>query len=201
MMEITQGEHLFAIYTGLSMYPTLSAPDVMEITSYPSNNKSVVIGDVIFFSVPGKHQTVVHRVVGIEPEGFRTRGDNNSKDDPQLVEQAQIYGQVVRAWRGTRCRPIMSGRMGFLFAVWVRRCQHLLLAITKVIRISYDKTGFRLLTQRLPVKQLKVQVVVYQSQGKNISQLHWRHYRIGFYDQHLQRWAIRKPFGWLVDLS
>jgi len=89
--------------------PTLFEADLLEI----EQSSRIRVGDVILFV--SKENLVVHRIVGIAPEGISTRGDNNNDDDPGLVAPEEIVGIVVSAWRGQLRRRIYGGRIGQIY--------------------------------------------------------------------------------------
>lgn len=89
------------------VYPSVIVTGSMEPTVYPGDviliNKikdieEVQIGDVIQFE--RDHILISHRVIEIITKdgvtSYRTRGDNNSVEDSQLVSPEQIRGEIVR---------------------------------------------------------------------------------------------------------
>jgi hypothetical protein len=77
--------------SGQSMLPSIAAPMVLQIG--PATKPR--IGDVIVFH--NGEVNVAHRVIGIDPGGFRTSGDNQ----PEVVESIwadQVVGQVIAIW-------------------------------------------------------------------------------------------------------
>ncbi|MBI2579447.1 MAG: signal peptidase I [Candidatus Aenigmarchaeota archaeon] len=53
-------------------------------------------GDIVIYSKPGTGYTIVHRVVGINDDGYILKGDNNAAPDP-LVRRSQVLGKMVFA--------------------------------------------------------------------------------------------------------
>lgn len=53
-----------------------------------------VAGDVVAYRLRQDGRVVVHRIVGSEAGGFRTRGDANARPDPLLVTEADLLGRV-----------------------------------------------------------------------------------------------------------
>lgn len=51
-------------------------------------------GNVITFRLEGG-ALATHRIVGVEPEGFRTRGDANDAEDGGLVKRSDVVGTPV----------------------------------------------------------------------------------------------------------
>ncbi len=98
---------------GPSMYPTLQPGDGIELYTY-KNPTEIRVGDVIVYPHPKGTVDVVHRIIGINPEGVLTRGDNNNKIDPYTIKFKDIIGKVIAARRRTRLISIRGGRTGFL---------------------------------------------------------------------------------------
>jgi signal peptidase len=82
--------------SGESMEPTLSNHDLV-VARHHDNYE---IGDVIVYRVPGDGlaagEMVVHRIVGGDAvNGYLTRGDNRTSNDPWLPTAADVLGEVV----------------------------------------------------------------------------------------------------------
>ena len=77
------------VLTG-SMSGTIE-PDDLIVTK---QQLSYAVGDVITFQSGAA--TVTHRIVALEPGGYRTRGDANNTDDPgAAVTEGDVIGRVV----------------------------------------------------------------------------------------------------------
>ena len=82
--------------SGESMEPTLSNHDLVVARHHDRYE----LGDVIVYRVPGDSlaagEMVVHRIVGGDAvNGFVTRGDNRTSNDPWLPTSADVLGEVV----------------------------------------------------------------------------------------------------------
>ena len=82
--------------SGESMEPTLSSRDLVVARHYDRYD----VGDVIVYRVPGDGlaagEMVVHRIVGGDGvNGYLTRGDNRTSNDPWLPTAADVLGEVV----------------------------------------------------------------------------------------------------------
>jgi signal peptidase len=81
-----------AVIVGGSMEPALSAGDVVVYRRGPA----IAQGELIAFSSRSWPRTVVHRAVGILPDGsIRTRGDANPIDDLTPVPREAVRGRVI----------------------------------------------------------------------------------------------------------
>jgi len=69
-------------------------------------------GDVVVYndSRPAHHRVnMVHRVIGIKPQGLICQGDNNRLPDPEPLPEERLIGRVTRFERGGRIRKIRGG--------------------------------------------------------------------------------------------
>jgi len=73
------------------MNPTLKAPDLLQVVPY--QGKEIHRGDVIVFRPPGSKGMVVHRVISVDAQGVRTRGDKNSELDLWILV-------LIASWDG-----------------------------------------------------------------------------------------------------
>ncbi len=66
---------------GTSMLPTLEGGDLVVIQNVPLDQ--IHVGDIVIYGPPcsALGESVVHRVVGITPQGLITKGDNNQETD------------------------------------------------------------------------------------------------------------------------
>jgi len=117
------------------MNPTCREPDLLEIIPY--GDRPVKRGDIICFRPPGSSHSVVHRVIRITSGGIRTRGDNNTENDPYLAHPSDINGKVVSAWRGRNSRRIAGGWRGSFIQYGVRLRRFIRKMIAKVLERLY----------------------------------------------------------------
>lgn len=74
----------FQTVTSGSMRPTFSPGDVAVTQAVPVG--SLKVGDVIVFVPPGGGtEAVIHRIVSLDQNVVKTRGDANSVDDPWRI--------------------------------------------------------------------------------------------------------------------
>jgi signal peptidase len=77
---------------GGSMAPTVQRGDLL--VTAPA--RTVLPGQIVLFSQPGHPGTdVAHRVVRVDDDLIRTRGDANATEDSTPVTLRQLRGQVV----------------------------------------------------------------------------------------------------------
>jgi signal peptidase I len=92
---LTGGPSRLVVVAGTSMEPTLSAGDVVVVWPRRSYRR----GDVVVYPVPrpdgGRAPLVIHRVVGGDAGGYRTRGDNKAAVDPWRPAAGELVGAQV----------------------------------------------------------------------------------------------------------
>ncbi|MCG6536914.1 MAG: SynChlorMet cassette protein ScmC, partial [Syntrophales bacterium LBB04] len=191
------GAMFYAAYVGPSMNPTLREPEMMEVLPY--DQRPIRVGDVAFFLPPEADQPVVHRIVGIAPEGISTLGDNNSQNDAYLLQPENIQGRVVAAWRGQKRRKIAGGPRGRLISGWLRWRRALDRSLSPLLHPLYQtmtRSGW--IARVLPAR-FRPRVVVFRFQGQDRLQLLLGRRIIGRYDHRRHQWQIQRAFQLLVD--
>lgn len=101
-LYLLAAEHLFGVRTPTlfgyrsavvltgSMSGTIE-PDDLIVTK---RQQTYAVGDIITFR--SGDATVTHRITAIEPEGYRTKGDANTVDDPgDAIPEQQVIGKVI----------------------------------------------------------------------------------------------------------
>lgn len=195
--ESAPGNVFFAAYVGPSMNPTLRESEIMEIVPY--GNSPLRVGDVVFFLPPGTEQPVVHRVVRVTRAGISTLGDNNTREDPYLLQPKNIKGQVKAAWRGQKRREIAGGLQGRLIGRWLRWRRIPDRVISHLLRPFYHDLSRRGNIARLLPRRFRPRVVVFQVKGQDHFRLLLGQRVIGRYNERNHHWQIQRPFRLFVD--
>lgn len=90
------GFRQYMVDTG-SMEPQYSVGDLIIIKETPK--EKIQVGDVINYTSANGIDTITHRVVEIlEKDGeiyYKTKGDNNNEEDPDLVNFNKVKGVLV----------------------------------------------------------------------------------------------------------
>jgi len=187
------------VHIGPSMNPTLRDLDLLEIVPY--FNRDAKNGEVIFFVPPQGSQAVVHRIVKVTPRGVRTRGDNNTNQDPWLLPFADIGGQVVASWRGQK-RHKVRGRKSALLTTWtISSIWFLKGAASHMVRPIYRSLARSGIISRLLPPRFRPRVVLYQANGHQRVRLLLGRHVVGQYDDHRCQWHVKPPLRPLVDSS
>jgi signal peptidase len=187
----------FAAYVGPSMNPTLREPAMMEIVPY--DNTPVRVGDVVLFSPPRSNRPVVHRIARVTPAGLSTLGDNNTREDPCLLQPTDIQGRVVAVWRGQKRRIVAGGLRGRLAVRRLRWLRPPGRGVSRVLHPLYHALSHRGRIARLLPAPARPRVVVFHGEDQDQVRVVWGQLVIGRYDTQNHRWQIRRPFRVFVD--
>ncbi|UCG42940.1 MAG: SynChlorMet cassette protein ScmC [candidate division WOR-3 bacterium] len=202
--SLMAGDSQRMVYTGTSMDPSLREPDLLEVKPYSAER--VRPGDVVCFKPPGTDRTIVHRVVGVGPDGIRTRGDNKiATDDPWVLRQGDIIGRVVAAQREGRRRAVHGGWKGRR-SLLVRRGTLLGRGIRRLVgslpHALYDFVAGLGPFDRLLPSNLRPRLVrfrCYAARRQMSLKLLMGRQTIGRYVGRCDEWRIRRPFRLFVD--
>ncbi len=187
----------FAAYVGSSMNPTLREPEIMEIMPY--DTRPMRVGDVVFFLPAQGDRPVVHRIIRVTPSGISTLGDNNTMEDPLLLQPKSIKGRVVAAWRGQNRRKIAGGLQGRLTSRWFRWRRTLECGLSPLLHPLYQGLSHWGWVARVLPAPFRPRIVVFHIRGRDQFQLLLGRRIIGRYDDLRQQWQIQRPFQLFVD--
>ena len=179
------------------MNSTLKAGDGLCVIPY--GDSSISVGDVVVFLHPDKKYNIVHRVVAVDPQGLRTRGDNNNGLDPWVLSPEEIIGRVVSAGRDTKIRTIHGGTRGRTLAPVLWAIKNINMTVSKILHPAYHwlarSGGFLKLVPLLP----KMRTLSFNRPEGNELQLFMGSYMIGRYLPGNDQWRIILPFRLFVD--
>ena len=185
------------IYKGQSMQGTFSFGDRLIIEHV--HLASVRPGDVVVCRVLN-HQSnrdmLVHRVMGVGPNGLVMRGDNNSCDDQTLVTQDNLVGKVSHVERGGKRSLVRGNCSGLMVARVFHGWSFLRHTMWKLIRLTGRRSYCRLresgLIQRLwKPSILKIQLMM--TNGPVIKYV-CRNRTVGFLWPENDSVTYRKPY-------
>lgn len=184
-------------YMGPSMNPTLKAGDILCVIQQGDNPARV--GDVVVFRHPVKKHKIVHRVVVVDPQGLKTRGDSNMKIDPWLLKTEDIIGRVVSVRRKMKSKTVHGGVWGRMSASVLWALKNTNRTVSKTLHPAYHWLAisgiFRKIVPFLPKMRL---LCFYRPEGKEV-QLLMGNYMIGRNLPGNDRWRIMRPFRLFVD--
>jgi hypothetical protein len=179
------------------MNPILKSGDRLDII--PHYGKEIRRGDVIVFTPPGADYKIIHRVVSVDWDGIRTRGDNCNRIDPWVLSTDQIVGRVISVHRRSRRRRIFGGFWGRVFAGTVRALIALDLGASFLLRPVYDRLARSGILRCWVQTWTKPRVIGFSRSGETELQLLMGRWVIGRRLPGMAQWYIRRPFRLFVD--
>ena len=127
--------------TGNSMEPVISEKDVVVVL--PSDYAQLEKGDIIAYKheVEGKEFLFTHRIVDINDDGFRTKGDALDEIDPYIVKPTEIVGvfKFKIPYLGTFIR-FANTTPGFVLLIIIPAALIIATEIKNIVRIWYSKS-------------------------------------------------------------
>ena len=184
-------------YIGPSMNPTLKAGDGLSVMPYGSSR--IQIGDVIVFHEPEGKNNIAHRVVAVDSQGVRSKGDNNINIDPWVLLPGDIIGRVVSAQRKSKSLTIRGGAWGRLFAPLLWIIKQVNLSVSRILHPAYHMLAgsgiFIKFNSFLP----KTRVLSFHKPGGTEYLLLMGKHVIGRRLSGKDYWQIARPFRLFVD--
>ena len=184
-------------YIGPSMNPIFKAGDRLKIIS--NIHAKIRAGDVVVFISPDDGSKVVHRVVSVNSDGIRTRGDNCNHEDDWVLRREHILGQVVAAQRGKRRRRVFGGRIGQLFGLAIRAIHAIEASVSSGFRPTYDRLAMAGVFRRWLPTKMRTRVLSFDRAAGTELQLVMGRRVIGRWLPGRTGWSIRRPFRLFVD--
>jgi signal peptidase I len=83
------------LYISQSMEPTINKFDLVFYGKI--NFEDLKVGDIILFKAPDRPNLMCHRIISIENEVLRTKGDNNLSPDPEIWKTGpdDVIGKIA----------------------------------------------------------------------------------------------------------
>jgi len=181
-------------YNGPSMQPILKPGDRLHIS--PCSETDLRIGDVVVFQI-GDAQKIVHRVVEKHITGVRTRGDNNSNIDPDILEISDIEGRVISIKRQDRIIKIQGGLKGRITGFLLRIKTRIDAEVSKRLHSFYHRISKSGILTRL----LFIRIISFNRDNGVETQLLWRGKVIGRCLAGDNEWKIKRPYKLFVDVE
>lgn len=182
---------------GDSMRPLFRPGD--RIVFSPCHLGYIRRGDVIVFDAPGETSRIVHRVIAVEPDRFRTRGDANPGEDPWRLGRENLIGHVTAFDRNGRLHPVAGGWRGRLRALVIRTIRNVDRQSSTVIHPIYRSLSrSRLLDRFLPDSLVPRVITIRRNTGKEMQLLMGQRV-IGRCLAGEKEWKIRRPYRIFVD--
>ena len=182
---------------GSSMHPTLKPTDILEVIPY--KKQKIQCGDVIVFSHPENNHKIVHRVVSVDLNGVRTRGDNSKEADFWCLNPMDIYGYVINYQRKNKLRRILGGTAGPLLAKAVRATKLIYCFISVLLKPLYHRLALKGINSERLHAFLKIRVISFCRPAGKESHLLMGRRVIGRRPPGKIQWQIKFPFRLFID--
>lgn len=192
-------ERLTFNYSGTSMSPMFRSGDWLWVQPYES--RKISVGDVIVFRPTGESRITTHRVVAVNNNGVKTRGDNSRMEDPYSLQLHEIIGYVATIRRGTRSIRIRHGRLGLFFARFRRVIRQINLVVSGFFHPLYRYVADSRVLSRMFSRWLCPQIVCFTKPDGIESQLFIGGHFVGRRPPGSEKWQIRRPFRLFIDPS
>ncbi len=118
-----------------SMEPTLSTGDMVVCKA----QESYKVNDIIIYYNEQEGAFIVHRIIGTCDNGFITKGDFNSAQDPQPVKLENIQGKVIHDI--PHVKTVRDIAIGALLVLLVEHGVKLIVIICKAKSKKGEKTA------------------------------------------------------------
>ena len=184
-------------YIGHSMHPLFKAGDRLQIVSY--EQRKIREGDVVVFISPEDGSKVVHRVISVNSDGIRTRGDNCNHEDDWCLSREHILGQVVFAQRGSKQFRVLGGPLGTSYAMAIRAGNNIDSILSSLLRPFYQRLARRAALNRWLPSRMRPRVISFKREAGTELQLVMGRRVIGRWSEGKSGWNIRRPFRLFVD--
>lgn len=132
---------------GIRPYVVMSGSMAPSITkwsiAYVDQNivpERITEGDILAYKLGG--ETVTHRVVGITPEGFETKGDANEKADLGVIPRNSVLGREIFSipYLGYLIYHLRSA-VGLILAAVIIACYMVIAVLSDKEKIDDKKKG------------------------------------------------------------
>ena len=99
------GDTHYIMLVGNSMKGTIDSGTFVIVKP----DQQYILGDIIAF-VNEDNKNVIHRIIEQTDEGFITKGDNNTRKDPDVIPLENIIGRSVFVQLRSRTASILRRR-------------------------------------------------------------------------------------------
>jgi signal peptidase I len=185
------------VYHGPSMNPLFKDLDIAYYIPY--NEQQMRTGDIVVFQIPGGQKKVIHRIISVDPEGIRTRGDNNPKIDSWILSPDNIIGRVTHIMRGKKMHSISSRLPARLL-----RYRAAALLWTKSLMIFLTRPPYRWISRKRILSRFlftlfRPHFLAFEKPSGTEYQLLFGKKVIGRLPPSEEKWHIQPPFRLFVD--
>jgi len=179
------------------MFPTLKAGDALRVVSY--KDRDIRVGDVVVFNSPYGRTPIVHRVVSVNNEGVRTKGDNKLAIDDFILQPSKIIGRVFSIKRGRKSVTIFGGISGRIYAMVIGTGKFFDTALCIALRPTYRRFAQTGTFRKMFSRYIRTRISCFKCGDDMEMQLHLGRRIIARRFPGTGRWHIQRPFRLFVD--
>jgi signal peptidase I len=191
-------ESKYSTSVGPSMYPTIRSGDGLRVDK-EFNFDQLKIGDVIVFKNAEKDFNIVHRILRKIETGYITRGDNNTKYDPNTITVELFIGKVYAFKRKNKIVKVYGGFSGYIFHKLMIVRMHIYPPVKKILKYIYKKTVALGLFYWVNGTIIKPELIFIEKNGIKQPNLIWKGKIIAFKSLKTDKWIIRFPYRFFIE--
>jgi signal peptidase I len=184
-------------YSGSSMAGTFREGDRINIEK--SRNSEIKIGDVAIFISPvemEKETHCVHRVVFLTGKGFVTRGDNNPKNDEELMTEKNLIGRVTHYERNGKTYKVWTGKLGMMRARVLHSRLHVIRTAKFFLRKPYRKLKKTGILAKL--WRPEIEMIYFETQDGPLIKCIHKGRTVASCWTKTNRWWFRRPYDFVI---
>jgi signal peptidase I len=186
-------------YNGPSMNPTFWPGDGLRVVPY--GGKRIRRGDVVAFPDPNGMRNVVHRVIKVNTDGIRTRGDNSNSPDPWVLKPEDITGRVVSVHKRNKSYIVAGGKKGMILGIILTVKNGLKTRLFQILHPVYRWSARTGLFQALFSPLIRPQILYFKHPRGTELHIVLGPWVIGRRLQGANEWQIKRPFRLFVDVE
>jgi hypothetical protein len=184
-------------HIGTSMSPVFKTGDRLQVIPY--NQQEIRRGDVVVFIPPGGDSKIVHRIISVNSDGIKTRGDNCNHADDWVLRWEDILGRVISSQRGNRRFKVFGGPLGHSYAVAIRVIKNIDSILSSLLRPFYQRLAKAGALRPWLPRWTRLRVISFNREAGTELQLVMGRRVIGRWSEGKSGWNIRRPFRLFVD--
>lgn len=198
---LNKNGEIIMIYQGESMNPTFLGADILHIKPY--NGGEIREGDVIvFFSPEDKKNFITHRIISVNNDIIRTKGDNCEESDQWVLSPQDIIGKVINIRRGDKVKQVYGGTSGVLYCYILNLYKAVKGQTFSALRPIYHSLAKRSngrCGRHICSKNFSIRLVaIKKTDGEELQLLMGKHL-IGRLRPKGSRWEIKRPFRVFIN--
>ena len=142
---------------------------------------------------------IAHRAVSKDAHGVLTRGDNNSRVDPCVLEPGRIIGQVMFAQTGDKWRRVYGGTVGRVIGNLMNVRNFIERRLSAVLNAKAQGPSRLKRLGTWIMSRMQTRIVRFSARGGSELQVLVGSHLIARLPAGRDRWVIRRRFRLIID--